>query len=242
MKITIRPDTDCIELLNSEFKDMIIGFLKSVGVLAKDAKNWDAVNTIELNENDLPLVDVFDMKCYLPSELFAKTEWIIKLNKHQNYRKFLLNNCEICIRLENPQGINFVPLNTNNLQISHFSLESLSSWQEKITGLTDLKSLQIGDPTTLKANLGLQGITSKNFQTCESLIDLDVLSRLKNKSLYSLNLSGCKSLIDISGLFGHKNLKYLNLNHCVSLKNIDCITNFKNLSVHSTSFKNRLYS
>ena len=50
MKITIRPDTDCIELLNSEFKDMIIGFLKSVGVLAKDAKNWEAVNTIERKE------------------------------------------------------------------------------------------------------------------------------------------------------------------------------------------------
>ena len=76
MKITIRPDPDCIELIRSGFKEMIIDFLKSLGIAEKDAKNWEATHTIEINEKLPPSVNVFNINCYLPEELFTKNEWI----------------------------------------------------------------------------------------------------------------------------------------------------------------------
>ena len=41
MKITIRPDPDCIELIRAEFEEMVIDFLKSVGIPEMDNKYWE---------------------------------------------------------------------------------------------------------------------------------------------------------------------------------------------------------
>ena len=61
MKITIRPEPDCIELIRSEFKHMVIDFLKSLGILENDAENWQANHIIEIDDNAPPLVVVLNM-------------------------------------------------------------------------------------------------------------------------------------------------------------------------------------
>ena len=54
MKITIRPEPDCIELIRSEFKHMVIDFLKSLGILENDAENWQENHMIEIDDNAPP--------------------------------------------------------------------------------------------------------------------------------------------------------------------------------------------
>ena len=102
MKITIRPDPDCINLMRpKKFKDNITGFLKSVGVLYNDTENWEATHIIEINENGPPLVRVFSMKCYLPAELFSKPEWVFKFSEEEFYTLFVISGCTICCILLN---------------------------------------------------------------------------------------------------------------------------------------------
>ena len=109
MQITIRPDPDCIELVRSEFKEMVIDFLKSVGIPEKDAKNWEATQTIEIDENDPPLLHVFYLECYLPEELFTKPEWIFKFSKEKHFNSFVISGHVVYCKISNPEGLKFLP-------------------------------------------------------------------------------------------------------------------------------------
>ena len=114
MKITIRSDPDCIELIRSEFKDMVIGFLKSLSILENDAENWEATQTIEINENEPPLVDVFNMKSCLPDELFTKPEWFFQFLKEQLFTSFIISGHVVCCKLRNTDGLKHLPKNLLN--------------------------------------------------------------------------------------------------------------------------------
>ena len=111
MKITIRPDPDCIEFVSSEYKNMCIPFLWSVGVTYKDADNWETPHIVEINENNPPLVDVFNIKCYLPDELFKKPEWLFKFSKEKHFTSFVITGHSLCCKLLSIDGLKYLPKN-----------------------------------------------------------------------------------------------------------------------------------
>ena len=114
MEITIRPNPDCIELIRSEFEELVIRFLKSVGILEKDAKKWEAIHTTEINEKTPPLVDVFNMKCFLPYELFAKTDWLFKFEKEGFFTSFIISGHVVCCKFLHTAGLKYLPKNLLN--------------------------------------------------------------------------------------------------------------------------------
>jgi Leucine-rich repeat (LRR) protein len=264
MKITIRPDPDCIELIRSEFKDMIIGFLKSVGVLAKDAKNWEAVNTIEINESNPPLVDVFDMKCYLPDEIFTKSEWLFKFKKNGFVSYFVISELTVCCKILSTDGLKFLPKNLLNLYCSTYEIETLDENFKDLTNYSSLKCISFKNCIHLKnisllenldnlQSLNLSGCSALvnicslfwleqlrllNLSGCESLIDVKILFKL-NK-LISLNLSNCTSITDISSLFGLENLRSLDLSWCKSLYDISSLSGLVRLRSLNLSWCNQL--
>ena len=214
MKITIRPDLDCIELIRSEFNGMIINFLKSVGIPAKDSENWEATHTVEINENDPALVDVFDMKCYLSDELLAKSQWIFNVTKDGFITSFVISGKVFCCKLSSTGGLKTLSQNLDSLQ----SLD-LNGWKS----LTDISSLS-----------GFVNLQSLNLCGCTSLTDISSLSRLIN--LRRLNLCDCESLTDISSIAGLLNLQTLNLSGCESLTDIGSLTGLLNLQSLNLSF------
>ena len=207
MKITIRPDPDCIELIRSEFKDMVIDFLKSVGVPKRDAENWEATHTIKIDEKLQTFAYVFHMKCFLPDELFSKPEWVFKVSEEEFYTLFVISCCTICCILLNTEGLKKLPENLLNLQSGGYDCETLNEWWQELLNCPSLKSI--------------------SFCNCESLTDISILSGLVN--LQSLDLGGCKSLTDISSLSKLINLQLINLKWCKSLKNVSSLSGFINL-------------
>ena len=253
MQITIRPDPDCIELHRSEVQDMIIGFLKSVGISEKDAENWETIHTIEINENDPPLVDVFEMNCFLPDEIFTTSEWVFKFSNENFFTLFEISGHAICCALLNTGGLKNLPNNILNLSCVGYDEESFNEHFQELKNLSRLKSISIRECIKLKnisllknlvnlqsLNLGyclelidissLSGLVNLqilNLESCESLTDISGLSRLVN--LQTLNLKRCELLTDISGLSGLVNLQWLNLRWCKLLTDISCLSGLFNL-------------
>ena len=237
MQITIRPDPDCIELIRSEFKDMVIRFLKSVGISKRDAENWEAGHTVEINENAPPLVDVFDMKCYLPDELFSKPEWIFKFSKEELFNSFVISGIAVCCGLLSTDGLKSLPQNLLNLNCSNYQVETLNKNFQELKNLPSLKSISFKSCTKLE-NISLLenlvNLQTLNFHCCNLLEDISSISGLLN--LQTLNLGGCESLTDISNLSGLLNLKTLDLSGCESLTDISSLSGLINLQWLDLSF------
>jgi Leucine-rich repeat (LRR) protein len=212
MKITIRPDPDCIELIRSGFRYRIICFLKSVGVPEKNAEHWESTHILEINENSPLLVDVFNMKCYLPDGLFAKPEWVFKFVREELFNSFVISGNTICCVFFNTEGLEYLPENLLNLSFHGYEVETLNENFQGLLNLQSLKSvsftnfLLLRDISLLENLVSLQSL---ELNGCESLTDIWALSGLVN--LQSLHINGCKFLEDISPLSGLVNLKSLNL-------------------------------
>ena len=230
MKITIRPDQDCIKLIRSGFKEMIIDFLKSLGIAEKDAKNWEATHTIEINEKSRPFANVFHMKCFLPDELFSKPEWVFKVSEEEFNSLFVISGSVVCCWLCNTEGLKTLPKNLLNLLSGYYDCETLNEWWQELLNCQSLKSISFSNCKKLK-DISLLGnlinLQILNLCNCESLTDISSLSRLVN--LRTINLSFCKSLTNISDLSGLENLQMLNLKNCISLKDIQSLSKLLNL-------------
>ena len=225
MKITIRPDPDCIELIRSEFKDKVIDFLKSLGISENDAENWEAPHNVEINEHAPPMVDVFDMKCYLPEELFAKTEWVFKFAKEEFFISFIISGYAICCDLLDIEGLKHSPKNILNLSCVGYDEETLNEHFQELKNLLSLRSISFNNCTKLKdisLLKNLVNLQSLDLGNCRSLTDISNLAGLLN--LERINLSDCELLTDISSLSGLLNLKALNLESCRSLADISGLT------------------
>ena len=228
MKITIRPDPDCIELIRSEFKDKVIDFLKSLGISENDAENWEAPHNVEINEHAPPMVDVFDMKCYLPEELFAKTEWVFKFAK--DLTSFVISGHSVCYHLISTDGLKHLPKNILNLSCVGYDSETLNQSFEELKNLPSLKSISFKNYTKLKdisLLVNFVNLQMLNLSNCDSLANISGLAGLVN--LQSLNLSNCKSLTDISGLTGLVNLQTLDLRDCSSLTDLSSLAGLLDL-------------
>ena len=230
MKITIRPDPDCMELIRSKFKDTIIGFLKSVGISEKDAKNWEATHTIEINEKSRPFANVFHMKCFLPDELFSKPEWVFKVSEEEFNTLFVISGSAVCCLLLNTEGLKNLPKNLLNLLSGYYDCETLNEWWQELLNCQSLKSISFSNCKKLK-DISLLGnlinLQMLNLCNCESLTDISSLSRLVN--LRTINLSFCRSLTNISDLSGLVNLQTLNFKNCISIKDIQGLLKLVNL-------------
>ena len=237
MQITIRPDPDCIELIRSEFKDMVIGFLQSVGIPKKNIKykakkrtygidrlweafsfdsntdenieiwGWLATHTFEINENAPQLLYVFGMQCYLPDKLFTKPEWVFEFSKEKHFISLVISGCVICCNLSNTEGLKTLPKNLLNLRLNTYQVETLNENFQQLKTFVNLKSI--------------------SFFNCTSLKDISLLDNLIN--LQRLALSNCKSLTDTSGLSGLVNLQTLDLSNCESLTDINGLSGLVNL-------------
>jgi len=230
MKITIRPDPDCIELIRSKFKDMVIDFLKSVGISEKDAKNWEATQTIEINENDPPLVEFFNRKCYLSDELFAKTEWVFQFAKEELFTSFIISGHVVYCKIQKPDGLKSLPQNLLNLDCHNDQVETLNDYFPELKNLPLLKSISfIGFENLKDISLldKLINLKSLAFRGCRLLTDISSLADLVN--LKSLDFNSCYPLTDISSLAGLVNLQSLSLSFCRSLTNISSLAGLVNL-------------
>ena len=230
MQITIRPDPDCMELIRSKFKDTIIGFLKSVGISEKDAKNWEATHTIEINEKSRPFANVFHMKCFLPDELFSKPEWVFKFSEEKFFTLFVISGSTVCCCLLNTEGLKNLPKNLLNLLSGYYDCETLNECWQELLNCQSLKSISFSNCKKLK-DISLLGnlinLQMLNLCNCESLTDISSLSRLVN--LRTINLSFCRSLTNISDLSGLVNLQTLNFKNCISIKDIQGLLKLVNL-------------
>jgi Leucine-rich repeat (LRR) protein len=75
---------------------------------------------------------------------------------------------------------------------------------------------------------GLSSLTSLDLSRCRSLVDISALSGLS--SLTRLDLSLCKSLTDISALSALTSLNRLNLSECESLADISALSGLSSLT------------
>jgi hypothetical protein len=260
MRITIRPVSDCIELIRSEFevdpfemlkamnlhnspdlvrstcKNPLIEFLKTLGLHEIDAKNWWKTHTVEINENDPPLVSFFGMECHLPEELFSKSEWVFKVAKEKFFESLVISGCVVCHKLSSIAGLKSLPKNISNLSISDFQGETLNGYFQKLKNLPSLKGisfyycLKLKDISLLENLANLQAL---NLNLCRSLTDTSSLSKLLN--LKSLNLENCESLVNINVLSKLLNLQSLKIWFCRSLININCLSGLLNLRELSLS-------
>jgi len=239
MKINIRPDPDCFKFIGSEFEDryivylkkvMIITFLKSVGIPEIDAENWAATHTIEINENNPPLVTVFNMRCSLSDEIFAKSEWVFKLSKEKYFTSFIISGHAVCCDLLNSNGLKHLPKNLLNLHCSTDEIETLNEHFQELKNIPSLKRIIFNNCKKLK-NISLLdnlvNLESVHLGNCLALVDISNLAELV--SLQSLYLSGCNSLTNISCLSKLVNLKSLILGGCDSLKDISYLSGLLNL-------------
>jgi len=230
MQITIRPDPDCIELIRAEFKDMVIGFLKSVGIPAKDAENWETIHTVEINEIEPPLVDVFEITCFLPAELFTKPEWVFEFGKEKYCTSFVISWHVVCFKIRKTDGLKYLHKNLVNIYCHGFEVETLNEHFQELKNLPRLKSISFKDCTKLKDISLLENLVnlqSMDLGFCLELVDISSLSGLVN--LQVLDLHFCRSLTDISSLFGLISLKTLNLHDCCSVTDISGLSNLVNL-------------
>jgi len=230
MQITIRPEPDCIDLIRSEFKKVIIGFLKSLGISENDAENWEATHTIAVKENDPLLIDVFDMKCYLSDDLLKKPEWELKFAREELFTSFIISGHVVCCQLLNTDGLKHLPKNILNLSCVGYDSETLNQSFEELKNLPSLKSISFKNCTKLNVISLLENLInlqSLDLRDCSSLSDISSLAGL-NK-LQTLNLSDCKSLTDISSFAGLLDLQSLNLSGCKSLTDISILSGLVNL-------------
>ena len=207
MKITIRPDPDCIELIRAEFKNMIIDFFKSIGFPENEADNWESNHTIEINENLPPMVKIFEMWCYLPEVLFKKAEWIFKISKNNLVCLFIISDEIVCCKLLNTGGLSQLPESLLNLHCAYYRGKTFVDSFSKLKNLHALKSIC--------------------FIKCESLMDISIIENLIN--LQSINLSGCKSLSNLNALSGLTQLQSLNLSYCESLSDVSPLSGLTKL-------------
>jgi Leucine-rich repeat (LRR) protein len=209
---------------------MIIGFLKSVGISEKDAENWETIHTIEINENDPPLVDLFEMNCFLPDEIFTTSEWVFKFSNENFFTLFEISGHAICCALFNTGGLKNLPKNILNLSCVGYDEETFNEHFQELKNLPRLKSISIRECIKIK-NISLLknlvNLQSLNLGYCLELIDISSLSGLVN--LQILNLESCESLTDISGLSGLVNLQTLNLKRCELLTDISGLSGLVNL-------------
>ena len=230
MQITIRPDPDYIELIRSEFKDMIVGFLESVGISEKDAENWQATHSIEINENDPLLVAVFNTWCYLPPELFVKSEWMFKFAKEEFFSLFIISGPAICCHLSSTDGLKHLPKDLLNLNCSGYNVKTLNEHFLELKNFQCLKSININKCRLLKDISLLENVISLqtlDLSWCKSLTEVSSLARLLN--LQTLDLSSCESITDINDLSGLINLVWLSLYSCKSLTDISGLSRLINL-------------
>ena len=231
MKITIRPDPDCIDLMRQKkFKENITGFLKSVGVPKRDAENWEATHTIEIDEKSEAFAYIFNMKCFLPDELFSKPEWVFKFSEEKFFTLFVISGSTVCCCLLNTEGLKNLPKNLLNLLSGYYDCETLNECWQELLNCQSLKSISFSNCKKLK-DISLLGnlinLQILNLCNCESLTDISFLSWLVN--LQTLNLGYCNSLEDISSLSGLINLRSLDLDWCKSLKNLSSLSGLINL-------------
>ena len=231
MKITIRPDPDCIDLMRQKkFKENITGFLKSVGVPKRDAENWEATHTIEIDRKLQAFAYIFNMKCFLPDELFSKPEWVFKFSEEKFFTLFVISGSTVCCCLLNTEGLKNLPKNLLNLLSGYYDCETLNECWQELLNCQSLKSISFSNCKKLK-DISLLGnlinLQILNLCNCESLTDISFLSWLVN--LQTLNLGYCNSLEDISSLSGLINLRSLDLDWCKSLKNLSSLSGLINL-------------
>ena len=150
MKITIRPDPDCIELIRAEFQIYTIHFLETLGLKEDVAKNWESIHTIEINENDPPLVDVFEMNCFLSDELFTKPEWVFQFKKERFFTSFIISGYAICCDLLDTEGLKHSPKNILNLSCVGYDEETLNEHFQELKNLLSLRSISFNNCTKLK--------------------------------------------------------------------------------------------
>jgi len=248
MKITIRPDPDCIKLIRSEFKDMVIGFLKSVGISKKDAENWELTHSIEINENTPPLVDVFEMKCFLPDELLTKPEWVFKFAEEKFFTSFIISGHAVCCKLLNINEFEHLPQKLLNLSCEYPMIENLTDifsgllFHQNICSLSLRNCEELKDISLLGVLLKLQNIGFRmslflNLRLFLYYVLISLLKvackifsiRLGSGNLKILNLSRCQSLTDIRSLSGLINSRTLDLNGCRSLTDISSLAGLSNL-------------
>ena len=248
MQITIRPDPDCIELIRSEFKDMVIRFLKSVGIFENDAENWQLTHSIEINENTPPLVDVFEMKCFLPDELFTKPEWVFKFAEEEFFTSFIISNRAVCCKLLNINEFEHLPQKLLNLSCEYPMMENLTDifsgllFHQNICSLSLRNCDKLKDISLLGVLLNFQNIRFRMFLFLNLrlflyyfLISLlkavsKIFSlRLGSGNLRILNLSGCSSLTNIRTLSGLINSDILDLSGCISVTDISSLAGLSNL-------------
>jgi hypothetical protein len=253
MKITIRPDPDCIDLIGLKRNDyMIVNFLESVGVPAKDANNWESAHTIEINENEPPIVLIFEIECFLPDELFTKSEWVFEFSKEEFLESFIISGVTVCCKILKTLGFKYLPKNLLNLSANdlqnislletflnlkslhmHFWESVSNNFLNDINSLSKLINLKMlvltgfESLTDISSLAGLLNLQMLDLSNCKSLTDISSLAGLFN--LQSLDLFGCKSLTDIRSLSGLLNLQRINLTGCESLTKIHSLSGLMNL-------------
>ena len=141
MKITIRPDPDCIELIRSEFTDIALSFLKSLGVPEKEADNWESTHLVEIIENLPTMFVIFEMRCFLPEILYEKSEWVFKIAKNNLFNSFIIVDQVVCCRLLNTGGLKQLPENLLNLNCNNYKDKRFNDDFNELKNLHALRSI-----------------------------------------------------------------------------------------------------
>ena len=222
MQITVRPDPECIELICSEFTDIALSFLRSLGVPEKESDNWESTHLVEITGNSPPAVTIFEMNCYLPEVLFEKSDWVYRIFRNNLFDLFIIANEVVCFRLLNTDGLKQLSGNFSSLSCSDYSaigaINDISNELKNLHALRNISFDKCSSLTDISPLSGLNNLQSLDLYRCRSLIDISPLSAL-NK-LQSLNLSNCESLTDISPLCSLTQLQHLDLGFCESLTDI----------------------